>query len=420
MANPTFSFKLTPKEAIAYLKQKGLKQSFNYDEIMHEAHHKSFTVAKVMRNDLLLDMQNSLLQAQEDGIGFKQWQKRVKPMLVDYGWYGETSVTNPKTGEVKEILVGSRRLKNIFKTNMRVSYGVARYKKMKALPFAKYWMYISMQLPTSRSTHRAKHGKVLHRDDAWWATNYPPNDWGCKCKVRAYSKAQLDKQGIEIEKSMGEGIASDDWAYDVGAGAKKLEKLRSDGIEKLPKALRAKAKEAKKIEELYGKAIANAPLALQNYLFKNRPPITKVEMDTPAHYNPNTQTISYKERPQIVTLRHELGHHIDKTNGYISLKKLSTLKIDQAMLLKNKEEIETLLKNHKEAYINDLFYLNSKRKLGLATREDDYIIDFTIQAKETFANIFEIILSGNKERIKIIEQYFPNAYKAIKKILERV
>ena len=420
MANPTFNFKLKPKEAINYLKQKGIKQSFHYDEIMHEAHNKSFTVAKIMRNDLLLDMQTSLLQAQEDGIKFKEWKERVEPMLVDYGWYGKTSVIDPKTKEVKEIFVGSRRLKNIFKTNMRVSYGVARYKKMKALPFSKYWMYVSMLLGTTRDAHRAKHSKVLERDDPWWSTNYPPNAWGCKCKVRAYSKEQLEKRGIKVEKSFGKDMAAKDWAYDVGASAKKLDKLRDDGVKKQSSNIRATDKEGRKIEELYTKAIANAPLALQNYLLLNRPVIKKEDIKISGQYNPNTQTIAYSKQPRIITLRHELGHHTDKINENISLKKLSTLKIDQMQLLTHRAEIEKLLKNNKEVYMNDLFYLNSNKKIGMQTRDEEKVIDFKLQAKETFANIFEIVLSGDKERLKIVEQYFPNAYKAIKKILERL
>jgi len=280
-------------------------------------------------------------------------------------------------------------------------------------------MYISMLLPTTRTTHAAKHGKVLHRDNAWWRTNYPPNAWGCKCKVRAYTKAQLEQKGIKVTPHL-ENIAHKDWAYPVGEGAKELKNLRANAIEKLPPSLQRVAKEGLKVEELYTKAIANAPLALQNYLLKNRPMFKRGKTKAPAHYNPNIKTIIYKENPQIVTLRHELGHHIDKINRYISLKRLGTLRIDQSMLLKNQEEIEGLLKGNKEAYINDLFYLNSNRKIGIPTREDDYTIDFPIQAKETFANIFEIILSKNKQRIKIIEGYFPNAYKAVKKILERL
>jgi len=188
----------------------------------------------------------------------------------------------------------------------------------------------------------------------------------------------------------------------------------------LPKDLRARAKEEIKIEELYSKAIANAPLALQNYLLRNRPTIQKQDIKIPGQYDPNTQIIAYSKQPQIITLRHELGHHVDIINKNISLKKLSTLKLDQMQLLKNKTEIEAMLKDNKEVYLHDLFYLNSNRAIGGKTRNDSKVIGFKLQAQETFANIFEIILSGDKQRLKIVMQYFPNAYRAIKKILERL
>ena len=232
-----FDFSLSPKEAIAYLKNKELRVSFNYDEIMHEAHHTAFTVAKVMRDDLLMDIRDSIAKALEDGIPFSEWKKSLKPTLKSYGWWGETEVENPKTGEIKTIHVGSRRLKTIFYTNMRVAYSVGRYKQMKALPLSTYWRYNSMRLPTSRDTHKAKHGIVKHRDDPWWQTNYPPNAWNCVCYVTAHRKREVEKRGWKITEHPIENIASKDWAYDVGAGTRvgKLEKIDLDkSLEKLP------------------------------------------------------------------------------------------------------------------------------------------------------------------------------------------
>ena len=34
-----------------------------------------------------------------------------------------------------------------------------------------------------RHQHLAWDGLVLARDDPWWRTHYPPNGWGCQCKV---------------------------------------------------------------------------------------------------------------------------------------------------------------------------------------------------------------------------------------------
>ncbi len=237
-----FSFSLTPSEAVDYLQDKGFKQTFFYDEMMHDAHHKAFTVAKIMRNDLLEDMRDSLAKALKEGVGFEEWKKNITPTLKKYGWYGVIDTINPQTGEIKTINVNSRRLSTIYHTNMRVSHAVARYERMMALPFSTNWMYQSAMLKNSRPTHKAKHGTILPRDDAWWETNYPPNGWGCKCKVVALSDKEVEKQGLSIS-SRPENIASKDWDYHVGKRSTN-KSLYKDNLSKLQdKELTVKAKE---------------------------------------------------------------------------------------------------------------------------------------------------------------------------------
>ncbi len=215
-----FSFNLKPQAAIDYLNNKGYKLSFDYDEIQGEAHHTAFTAAKVTRVDLLNDIFNSLQTAQLSGERFDEWLPKLKPTLQQKGWWGEKDLVDPKTGEVKTVYIGSRRLRTIFNTNMRVAYNIQRHKTMSALKTAVYWLYRSLFLPNSREDHKAKHGTVLHRDNAWWRTNYPPNDWGCKCKVSALTKAQAKQRGLTISDDIPDNIASPDWAHDVGAGSK--------------------------------------------------------------------------------------------------------------------------------------------------------------------------------------------------------
>lgn len=215
----SFSFDQAPEDAVKYLASKGLHLSFNYDEMMHEAHHKAFTVAKVTKLDLLGDIHQSLVDAQRNGTTFEQWKRDIKPTLQKKGWWGKTSVTNPKTGETKEIYVGSRRLRTIFDTNMRVSYSVGRHKQLMSLTDAVYWRYTARLDGNTRPTHAAKDGIVKHRDDLWWRVNYPPNAWNCRCKVRAYRKDEIEAKGWKIHGGNLGNIASKDWAYDVGAGS---------------------------------------------------------------------------------------------------------------------------------------------------------------------------------------------------------
>jgi len=222
-------FSLEAREALEYLRGKGFKLSFDYNEMESIAHHKAFTAAKVMRLDLLNDIFESIESAMSEGKGFKQFQKELKPTLMKKGWWGEQDIVNPKTGEVKTINIGSRRLKTIYYTNMRVAYNVGRYKQMMELPVSVYWRYSALMDSRTRKSHAAIHGVVLHRDNAFWRENYPPNGWFCRCKVRAYSRSQVEKKGWSVSEKVS-GIADKDWAYDVGAGAKvgKLSKIDLD------------------------------------------------------------------------------------------------------------------------------------------------------------------------------------------------
>lgn len=190
-----FSFFEEPTAVYEYLKSKKPEIHFDYDEIMHDAHKKAFTVAKMMNLDLLKDTQASLTKAFKEGVGFDEWKKSVKPMLAKKGWLGNIKVKDPKTDEEKEIYVGNRRLRNIFNTNMRTAYAKARYEsQMESL--GEYFRYTAVLDSRTREAHRKLHGKTLPKTDKFWDTNYPPNGWGCRCKVQVLTEAECIARGI--------------------------------------------------------------------------------------------------------------------------------------------------------------------------------------------------------------------------------
>lgn len=190
-----FSFFEEPTAVYEYLKSKKPQAHFDYDEIVHDAHKKAFTIAKMTNLDLLKDMQSSLTKAFKEGIGFDEWKNSVKPMLAKKGWLGNIKVKDPKTGEEKEIYVGNRRLRNIFNTNMRTAYAKARYEtQMESL--GEYFRYTAVLDSRTREAHRKLHGKTLPKTDKFWDTNYPPNGWGCRCKVQVLTEAECIARGI--------------------------------------------------------------------------------------------------------------------------------------------------------------------------------------------------------------------------------
>lgn len=237
MSLTTFDFNLPPKEALDYLKSKGRNISFNYEEMMHDAHHRAFTVAKVTRMDLLSDIHKSLTKAMEQGELFDVWKANLEPELKKYGWLGETTLADPKTGEVKTININSRRLRTIYDTNMRVAYAVGTYKQAMELPDAVYWRYDAILDGRTRPTHMAKNGIILHRDNPWWLINKPPNAWNCRCMVSVFTAKYLLEKGLNVSPDPSGNIASPDWAYDIAAGNRvgKLTKMDLDtSLDELP------------------------------------------------------------------------------------------------------------------------------------------------------------------------------------------
>lgn len=210
-----YDFTKSPTELVDYLKDKKPELHFDYDEIMHSAHHKTFTVAKITKLDLLSDIQDSLKIAMDEGKPFTQWKEELKPTLQKKGWWGEVEVINPKTKETKNIYVGSRRLKNIFDTNMRVAYSKGRYQnQMDSL--GEYFYYSAIMDSDTRPGHRKLHGTILRKDDPFWDKNYPPNDWRCRCKIRVYTLAELESRGLTPSNITPPNVAGEDWAYNPG------------------------------------------------------------------------------------------------------------------------------------------------------------------------------------------------------------
>lgn len=59
-----------------------------------------------------------------------------------------------------------------------------------------WWRYRHSEAVTEpREAHLAWDGLVLHADDSWWTTHYPPNGWGCQCYVETLSDEDLARLG---------------------------------------------------------------------------------------------------------------------------------------------------------------------------------------------------------------------------------
>ena len=197
-------FKLAPAKAIKYFRNKKNALSWDWYEIWQDAHKKSFTVAKVMREDILKDIRSSLDKALSEGKTFHEFQKELKPTLQKKGWWGEQFVVDSK-GNAEKVQLGSMyRLKTIYRVNMQTAYQTGRYNtQLENVDNLPYWEYVAVMDASTRPEHAMLNGLVYRYDDPFWKAFYPPNGWHCRCRVNAISQYKVDKKNIPVSSSAG-------------------------------------------------------------------------------------------------------------------------------------------------------------------------------------------------------------------------
>lgn len=170
-------------EAIDYMKGKLPEASLAWNDLAGPVHGKVFTVAGSTTADLVRDMQASLVSALEKGTTITAFRKDFDAMVQKHGW-----TYKGKRGWRTGI---------IFDTNMRSAHMAGRWSQLQEnkdrRPFLQYRTAGDSKV---RPLHRQWNGFIAKIDDPIWQVLYPPNGWGCRCTVRAYSQDDLTYKNL--------------------------------------------------------------------------------------------------------------------------------------------------------------------------------------------------------------------------------
>ncbi len=197
-----YAFRLPPRRAIQYFKDKGYAISFNWWETYQTANARAFTVAKAMRFDVLADIRAEMDNALVNGITPREFVSNLAPRLKAKGWWGKSVVQHPD-GTAELVQLGSpHRLKTIYKVNMDTARAVSRHQVQQATVSQRpYWMYDALEDGRTRPHHAAMDGQVFHHDDPFWDTHYPPNGFNCRCRVQALTGDEVEQRKLKINTS---------------------------------------------------------------------------------------------------------------------------------------------------------------------------------------------------------------------------
>ena len=195
---------LAPLDAIAFFNAKGYAVSWNWWEVWESAHARAFTVAKAAQADVLESIRERLNQAITAGRTRREFAESLEPTLQKLGWWGRRIVVSPDGGAEKVQLGSPHRLRTIYDSNMRSTFGAARQRhQVENAESRPFWMYDARNDGRVRPSHAAMDGRVFRADDPIWQTHYPPNGWNCRCRVRALTPAQVRARGLRVSDSAG-------------------------------------------------------------------------------------------------------------------------------------------------------------------------------------------------------------------------
>jgi hypothetical protein len=168
-------------EQIEFFRQKLNLPTDRWDDIQHEMHDRSFVVAGAKKADLLDDLRQAVDKALDKGTGLEAFRKDFRKIVAERGWHGWTG-EGTTGGE-------AWRTRVIWETNLASSYAAGRYAQLtdpELLARRPYWKYVHADgVMNPRPQHLAWNGLVLRHDHPFWKTHYPPNGWGCHCRVVA-------------------------------------------------------------------------------------------------------------------------------------------------------------------------------------------------------------------------------------------
>ncbi|MGQ7746676.1 phage head morphogenesis protein [Pectobacterium brasiliense] len=199
--NLGYAIGLKPEEAIRYFESKGYTIGFNWHDVEARAHATAFTVAGVLKQDVLADIRGGLDAALKNGETLEQFRRRLTPVLEQKGWLGK-GLKADEDGVLEGKKLTPRRLKTIFETNMQAAYSAGRYEEQLAnAEFRPYWERIGVMDSHIRPSHAALHGYIARYDDPVWQFMYPPDGYGCRCRIRARTQADVDRLKATVQHS---------------------------------------------------------------------------------------------------------------------------------------------------------------------------------------------------------------------------
>lgn len=179
------------------LRVADLRPTARWDDLVGAEHDRAFMVAGAVKADLLADLAAAVDRVVAEGGSLEEFRRDFRAIVERNGWHGWTG-EGTKKGE-------AWRTRVIYRTNVATTYAAGRMAQLREADFP-FWVYKHSGAEHPRLDHLSWDGLVLKKDHDFWKKHYPPNGWGCGCRVAgARSKRGAARLGGNPDKPLPPG-----------------------------------------------------------------------------------------------------------------------------------------------------------------------------------------------------------------------
>lgn len=173
------------REAISFVRKKILIPTAQWDDLKGLIHAKAFTVAGATKAQLLVDLYKDVDNALSNGETLSQFRKHFDTTVSKHGWS-----YNGKRGWRTQV---------IYQNNKNTARAAGRWQQQERLKHQRpYLLYLTAGDSRVREEHQRWNYILLPVGHEFWNTHYPPNGWGCRCKVVSLNLRDIQRMALKV------------------------------------------------------------------------------------------------------------------------------------------------------------------------------------------------------------------------------
>lgn len=175
------------EEAIDFLRERLRLPEAVFQSLLREMDAAALSRSRAMTEAMYRDLLGEILKALEDGTTYATFKESFDAIAARHGW-------SVASGDEE-----GWRSKLIFRVATAQAQAAGKWRQIQKAKARRPWLrYVGVLDQRIRPAHFHWHGTVLHCDDLWWDTHFPPNGFNCRCTVQQLNDRDLARYGYAV------------------------------------------------------------------------------------------------------------------------------------------------------------------------------------------------------------------------------